>query len=141
MKIFNKYLLFAKVVPAAANMLEMTYDRKLEKIARNHVRKCNATSSPREDRTHHKFDVVAESGYMRLGGSEEATFLEVMREAIKRKSDEAPLFQYSANSCVKNGQFAHWTVCEDYRVMVTANTYAVGCAGGIEIIPKRYNCI
>ncbi|XP_036617958.1 glioma pathogenesis-related protein 1-like [Trichosurus vulpecula] len=107
----------SQVAPKASNMLRMSWDAGLAKVAETWAKRCEFKhnvdlSKPR--RLHRNFSFVGENLWVgSLGGFSE-------KSAIKLWNDEVQYYNFQSLKCTH--------VCGHYTQVVWADSYKVGCA-------------
>ncbi|XP_066579841.1 glioma pathogenesis-related protein 1 [Amia ocellicauda] len=108
----------SKVEPRASDMMDMSWDADLAKIASKWVKHCHFKYNPdliNSGNAHPTFSTVGEN--MWVGGPPHS--FSVAR-AIKSWYDEVKHYDYRTNVCTK--------ICGHYTQVVWAKSYKVGCA-------------
>ncbi|XP_004226023.2 peptidase inhibitor 16-like [Ciona intestinalis] len=106
----------ANVIPRASNMLKMSWNSSLGKLAQNHANKCVYKHSTNR-RNVGSFWYVGENMYLQ---SNFATRSKALDNAIGSWQSESDNYNYQMNICL-SGQCGHYTQ------VVWADSHALGC--------------
>ncbi|KAM4675950.1 glioma pathogenesis-related protein 1-like [Discoglossus pictus] len=107
----------SKVSPTATNMMYMTYDPTLAKLATSYADKCIYKHNPNRHVTHPGFKLAGENLFK--GGG--AIKNHPMVAAINLWAGEVKDYYFQNNSCIPGKKCGHYTQ------VVWYNTYKVGC--------------
>ncbi|XP_068950930.1 glioma pathogenesis-related protein 1-like [Petaurus breviceps papuanus] len=107
----------SQVTPKASNMLRMSWDTDLAKIAKTWAKRCEFKHNydlHKFGKLQHSFPSLGEN----LWGGSIGTFSE--KSAIKLWNDEVKNYDFQTQNCTR--------VCGHYTQIVWASSYKVGCA-------------
>ncbi|XP_074153734.1 glioma pathogenesis-related protein 1-like [Sminthopsis crassicaudata] len=113
----------SQVTPKASNMLHVSWDADLAKVAREWAQKCKFDHNPdlsNPKKLHPDFSVLGENLWIGSIGA----FSE--NAAIKMWNNEVKNYDFQSNKCTG--------VCGHYTQVVWADTYKIGCA--VQFCPK-----